>query len=155
MSIPKDEVQFLHLKKIEAEALNKLNCKRIQNKLREQYSEIKNLEASKTLFITDLYDKFKLIDAPKSWYGNLKYGMNLSFGDREYTHTYLRSNLKIQKEGSPHLFQLSGEYNFRKTKQGDGTQYISQDRHHVDFIYRWFFSERWFFQMRQVIVQIN
>ena len=104
------------------------------------------MEASKTQLISELYDKVKLIDAPKSWNGNLKLGMNLSFGDREYTHTYLRGNVKVQQEDSPHLFQLSGEYNFRETEQGDGTQHISQDRHHVNFIYRWFFSERWFFQ---------
>ena len=148
MSIPKDKVQsFTILKKIETEAPEQLElAKASQNQLSDQSTEIKEVEASKTQLITELYDKVKLIDAPKSWNGNLKLGMNLSFGDREYTHTYLRGNVKVQQEGSPHLFQLSGEYNFRETEQGDGTQNISEDRHHVNFIYRWFFSERWFFQ---------
>ena len=148
ISIPKDKVQsFTVLKRIEAEAPEQVElAKESQYQLSDQSSEIKELEASKTLLITELYDKVKLIDAPKSWNGNLKLGMNLSFGDREYTHTYLRGSVKVQQEGNPHLFQLSGEYNFRETEQGDGRQHISQDRHHVNFIYRWFFSKRWFFQ---------
>ena len=148
ISIPIDKVQsFTVLKRIEAEAPEQVElAKESQYQLSDQSSEIKELEASKTLLITELYDKVKLIDAPKSWNGNLKLGMNLSFGDREYTHTYLRGNVKVQQEGNPHLFQLSGEYNFRETEQGDGRQHISQDRHHVNFIYRWFFSKKWFFQ---------
>ena len=148
MSIPKDKVQsFNILKKIETEAPEQLELvKAFQNQLYDQSPEIKEMEAPKTQLISELYNKVKLIDAPKSWNGNLKLGMNLSFGDREYTHTYLRGNVKVQKEGSPHLFQLSGEYNFRETEQANGTQHISQDRHHVNFIYRWFITQRWFFQ---------
>ena len=148
ISIPKDKVQsFTVLKEIETKASEQVElAKESHNQFSDQSSGIKELETSKTLLISEIYDKVKLIDAPKSWNGNLRVGMNLSFGDREYTHTYLRGNVKVQKEGSPHLFQLSGEYNFRETEQSNGNQYISQDRHHVNFIYRWFFSETWFFQ---------
>ena len=147
-SIPKDKVQsFTILKKIEAEAPEQLELvEASKNQLFEQSHKIKELEAQKTQLISELYNKVKLIDAPKSWNGNFKLGMNLSFGDREYTHTYLRGNVKVRQEGSPHLFQLSGEYNFRETEQANGTQHISQDRHNVNFIYRWFFTQRWFFQ---------
>ena len=43
-------------------------------------------------------------------------------------------------------FQLSGEYNYRETKQSNGKHYVSQDLYHINFIYRWFYSESWFFQ---------
>ena len=146
MSIPKDKVQsFTILKKIETEVPEQLElAKASQNQLSSQTPDIK--ETSNTQLISGLYDKVKLIDAPKSWNGNLKLGMNLSFGDREYTHSYFRGNVNVQKEGSPHRFQLSGEYNFRETERGDGIKNISEDRKHMNFIYRWFISEKWFFQ---------
>ncbi len=113
----------------------------------KQKNEIKNIKKGpQAHLISDLYGKVKLLDAPKSWSGNLRIGMNLSFGDREYTHTYLRGKLKVQERDSPHLFQLSGEYNFREIEQIDGSQYVSQDRYYLNFIYRWFYSDRWFFQ---------
>ena len=103
MSIPKNKVQsFTILKKIETEVPKKLElAKASQNQLSDQAPEIIEVEASKTQLITELYDKVKLIDAPKSWNGNLKLGMNLSFGDREYTHTYLRGNCLLYTSPSP------------------------------------------------------
>ena len=148
ISILKDKVQsYTVLKRIENEEPGKDElAEESQNQSFDQSLEVKEVEISKTRLISEIYDKVKLIDAPKSWNGNLKVGMNLSFGDREYTHTYLRGNVNVQQEGSPHLFQLSGEYNFRETEQGDEIQNVSEDRQLVNFIYRWFFSERWFFQ---------
>ena len=148
ISILKDKVQsYTVLKRIENEEPGKDElAEESQNQSFDQSLEVKEVEISKTQLISEIYDKVKLIDAPKSWNGNLKVGMNLSFGDREYTHTYLRGNVNVQQEGSPHLFQLSGEYNFRETEQGDEIQNVSEDRQLVNFIYRWFFSERWFFQ---------
>lgn len=117
-------------------------------KIKEVESESKSVSESKSKSegISKLYSKVQSLSTPKSWGGNLRIGMNLSFGDREYTHTYLRGNLKIQEKDSPHLFQLSGEYNYRETEQNNGSQYISEDRYNLNFTYRWFFSETWFFQ---------
>ena len=148
ISLPKDKVEsFTVLKNSEIERTEKVKlAKEHDNTSSNHTAEIKKEETPKSQMISDLYDKVKLLDAPKSWSGNLRVGMNLSFGDREYTHTYLRGNVKVQKEDSPHLFQLSGEYNYRETKQSNGTHYVSQDLYHINFIYRWFYSESWFFQ---------
>lgn len=93
--------------------------------------------------------------APKSWSGNLRMGMNFASGDRKYTQTYLRGRVKVEKEGSPHFFQLSGEYNFRETEQSSGLSYISDDRYDVEFIYRWLFAKHWFLQNASIIRMNN
>lgn len=93
--------------------------------------------------------------APKSWSGNLRMGMNFASGDREYTQTYLRGRVKVQKAGSPHLFQLSGEYNFRETEEASGSSYISDDRYDIEFTYRWLFSKHWFLQNASIFRMNN
>lgn len=93
--------------------------------------------------------------APKSWSGNLRMGMNFASGDRKYTQTYLRGRVKVHKEGSPHLFQLAGEYNFRETEQASGSTYISDDRYDIEFTYRWLFSKHWFLQNASIMRMNN
>jgi hypothetical protein len=151
ISIPKDKVKSSTvLASANPKASEKLETKKVSNELLlKQTAEVKDKElenGAEPLLISDLYGKVKSLDAPKSWSGNLRIGMNLSFGDREYTHTYLRGKLKIQEKNSPHLFQLSGEYNYRETEGSNGIQNVSIDRSHLNFTYRWFFSESWFFQ---------
>lgn len=148
ISILKSNVKLFEvLKDIGNNEFEKLEISESANNSDIQKNEIKNIKNGPQVhLISDLYGKVKLLDAPKSWSGNLRIGMNLSFGDREYTHTYLRGKLKSKVRDSPHVFQLSGEYNFRETEQVDGSEYVSQDRYHLNFIYRWFYSDRWFFQ---------
>ncbi|MAV39135.1 MAG: hypothetical protein CML12_00955 [Puniceicoccaceae bacterium] len=102
-----------------------------------------------------LFKSVEKLRAPKSWSGNLRMGMNFASGDRKYTQTYLRGRVKVEKEGSPHFFQLSGEYNFRETEQSSGLSYISDDRYDVEFIYRWLFSKHWFLQNASIIRMNN
>lgn len=83
---------------------------------------------------------------PNSWSGNLKMGINQSLGDRKYVQTYMRGLLRIQKEASPHSFQLKGEYIYQESERTDGDKYISSDRFYTDFTYRRLFSSHWFFQ---------
>ena len=149
ITIPKETVKsFAVLKNKGTDAVETVeSTKATKGELSAQASKTKGVDkADQSHLIAELYDKVKLLDAPKSWSGNLRVGMNLSFGDREYTHTYLRGKLKVRDKDSPHLFQLSGEYNYRETEQTNGRQFVSQDRYHLNFIYRWFFSESWFFQ---------
>lgn len=94
----------------------------------------------------NLYEKVKSLDAPKSWSGNLRMGMNYAFGDRNYTQTYMRGKVKIQNNNSPHIFLISGEYNYRETEHSSGLNYVSADRYTSEFTYRWLFSEHWFMQ---------
>lgn len=149
LTIPKEAVKsyILIVKETTKASVTMESSKEESNSLSTKATEVK--EESKVLSpvnIADIYGKMKLLDAPKSWSGNVRIGMNLSFGDREYTQTYMRGKLKIQEEGSPHLFQFSGEYNYRETEQVNGDRYISADRYQLNFIYRWLFSESWFFQ---------
>ena len=111
----------------------------------------KDLEKNKTSFdrlsrSKNLYSRVKSLSAPKSWSGNLRMGMNYAFGERNYTQTYMRGKLKIQNNNSPHIFLISGEYNYRETEHSSGLNYVSADRYTSEFTYRWLFSEHWFIQ---------
>ncbi len=94
----------------------------------------------------NLYTTVKSLSAPISWSGNLRIGMNYAFGERNYTQTYMRGKLKIHKNNSPHIFLLSGEYNYRETEHPSGLNYVSADRYTSEFTYRWLFKEHWFIQ---------
>lgn len=146
--ISKDKVQsFSVLEKTENKVAEKIDlAEGFKGKSIQESKKNEEAEALNNQLLSQFYGKVKLIDAPKSWNGNLKVGSNSSFGDRQYSHNYLRGNLKIYEEGSPHLFQLSGEYNFRETEQINSKKYVSEDRHNVNFIYRWLFSDSWFLQ---------
>lgn len=149
IKIPKEKVaSFTVVKDKSIEVILQAESSRVAEKQSSgQMTEIKKVERGlQPNKISGLYSKLQSFDTPKSWSGNLRIGMNLSFGDREYTHTYLRGKLKIEEEDSPHLFQLSGEYNYRENEHSNGSQYLSEDRYHLNFTYRWFFSESWFFQ---------
>lgn len=149
VSISKDKVKsFTILTTAKVKASESVETKTVSNDPLPKQTVASNAaeKDAQPPIISDLYGKVKLLNAPKSWSGNLRVGMNLSFGDREYTHTYLRGNLKIQEKNSPHLFRLSGEYNYRETVRSNGIQDVSVDRSHLNFTYRWFFSESWFFQ---------
>ena len=114
----------------------------------ENKNQFLNTEKDSTpiLQARKFYKTVKSLSAPKSWTGNLKLGMNFSFGDSEYTHTYMRGKLQIQKPNSPHLYLFSGEFNYRETEQVSGIKYVSSDRYKTEFTYRWLFGEKWFLQ---------
>ena len=95
------------------------------------------------LRIIDTLMEFK---APDDWSGNLRFGINLSRGDRQWTETYARGKLEIDPQGSANFYRFTGSYTYRETERNDGTEFKSTDQHDVEFIYRRTFQQSWFLQ---------
>jgi len=95
------------------------------------------------LRIIDTLMEFK---APDDWSGNLRIGINLSRGDRQWTETYARGKLEIDPKGSANFYRFTGSYTYRETERNDGTEFKSTDQHDVEFIYRRTFQQNWFIQ---------
>ena len=96
-----------------------------------------------------IIDRMRELSAPESWSGDLRIGMNLSGGDRQYTETALRGKLEIEELGSAHFFRLTGSYTYRETEPTNGRSYISTDRYDGSFLYRRSVGEEqqnWFIQ---------
>lgn len=91
-------------------------------------------------------DTLREIKAPESWSGNVRFGLNLSQGDRKWTETYLRGNLEIKPPQTPHFYRFNGSYTYRQTERSDGSSYKSTDKYDASFIYRRTFYRNWFAQ---------
>lgn len=91
-------------------------------------------------------DTLREIKAPESWKGNLRFGLNLSQGDRKWTETYLRGNLEVKPPKTPNFYRFSGSYTYRQTERSDGSSYKSTDKYDASFIYRRTFYDNWFAQ---------
>ncbi len=94
-----------------------------------------------------LVDKLFAFKAPEAWHGNLRMGMNISSGDKQWTETALRGKLEIKQQGDPNFYRFTGSYTYRETERSNGDTYKSTDRYDGAFIYRRSFAgDNWFIQ---------
>jgi hypothetical protein len=94
-----------------------------------------------------LVDKLFTFKAPEAWHGNLRMGMNISSGDKQWTETALRGKLEIKQQGDPNFYRFTGSYTYRETERSNGDTYKSTDRYDGAFIYRRSFAgDNWFIQ---------
>ena len=94
-----------------------------------------------------LVDKLFAFKAPEAWHGNLRMGMNISSGDKQWTETALRGKLEIKQKGDPNFYRFTGSYTYRETERSNGESYKSTDRYNGAFIYRRSFAGgNWFIQ---------
>ena len=94
-----------------------------------------------------LVDKLFAFKAPKAWDGNVRTGMNISSGDKQWTETALRGKLEIKQQGDPNFYRFTGSYTYRETERSNGDAYKSTDRYDGAFIYRRSFAGgKWFIQ---------
>ena len=94
-----------------------------------------------------LVDKLFAFKAPKAWDGNVRTGMNISSGDKQWTETALRGKLEIKQQGDPNFYRFTGSYTYRETERSNGDTYKSTDRYDGAFIYRRSFAgDNWFIQ---------
>ena len=94
-----------------------------------------------------LVDKLFAFKAPEAWNGNLRMGMNISSGDKQWTETALRGKLEIKQQGDPNFYRFTGSYTYRETERSNGDTYKSTDRYDGSFIYRRSFAGgKWFIQ---------
>jgi hypothetical protein len=94
-----------------------------------------------------LVDKLFAFKAPKAWDGNVRTGMNISSGDKQWTETALRGKLEIKQQGDPNFYRFTGSYTYRETERSNGESYKSTDRYDGAFIYRRSFAGgKWFIQ---------
>ena len=94
-----------------------------------------------------LVDKLFAFKAPKAWDGNVRTGMNISSGDKQWTETALRGKLEIKQQGDPNFYRFTGSYTYRETERSNGDTYKSTDRYDGAFIYRRSFAGgKWFIQ---------
>lgn len=91
-------------------------------------------------------DTFREFRAPDSWKGNLRFGLNLSKGDRRWTETFVRGNLEVKPKGDPNFYRFNGSYTYRETERSNGSSYKSTDKYDGSFIYRRTFKDNWFVQ---------
>jgi len=112
-----------------------------------QTNEEKKALAAALVSAEKLLDTVRTLEAPKSWKGNLRLGLNLYEGDtQEWTETYLRGKLEIQPEKSPSFYRLEGSYTYRETNPENRDPYKSTDKYDATFTYRRSFAEDWFLQ---------
>ena len=94
-----------------------------------------------------LVDKLFAFKAPKAWDGNVRTGMNISSGDKQWTETAIRGKLEIKQQGDPNFYRFTGSYTYRETERSNGDTYKSTDRYDGSFIYRRSFAGgKWFIQ---------
>ncbi len=94
-----------------------------------------------------LVDKLFAFKAPEAWHGNVRMGMNISSGDKQWTETAIRGDLEIKQKGDPNFYRFTGSYTYRETERSSGDTYKSTDRYDGEFIYRRSFSDdNWFIQ---------
>jgi len=91
-------------------------------------------------------DTLRDLEAPESWSGNLRLGLNVSQGDTKWTESFIRGNLEIKPEASANFYRLQGSYTYRETERSGGSQFKSTDKYDAAAIYRRTFQEDWFFQ---------
>ena len=61
-----------------------------------------------------LVDKLFAFKAPEAWHGNLRMGMNISSGDKQWTETALRGKLEIKQQGDPNFYRFTGSIPIEK-----------------------------------------
>lgn len=94
-----------------------------------------------------IVESLRELKAPEMWSGNLRFGINLSAGDRKWTESYARGKLEIKPERSPHFYRFAGSYTYRESERNSGETFKSTDRYDAEFTYRRNFGEgAWFFQ---------
>lgn len=93
--------------------------------------------------IIDTLQSFK---APDDWSGNLRFGINLSRGDRKWAESYAKGKLEIDPKKSSSFYRFTGSYTYRQTERANGTEYKSTDKYDAEFIYRRTFWDDWFLQ---------
>lgn len=93
-----------------------------------------------------IINTLKEFKAPDHWSGNLRFGLNLSKGDRRWAETYAQGQLEIKPKQSLNFYRFNGSYIYRQTERADGSQFKSTDKYDAQFIYRRTFSEHWFVQ---------
>ncbi|MGJ8638907.1 MAG: DUF481 domain-containing protein [Opitutaceae bacterium] len=91
-------------------------------------------------------DTLREFNAPDSWKGNLRLGLNLSQGDRKWIESFVRGNLEIKPKGSRNFYRFNGSYTYRETERSDGSEYRSTDKYDASFIYRRTLRDNWFAQ---------
>ncbi|MGJ8651990.1 MAG: DUF481 domain-containing protein [Opitutaceae bacterium] len=91
-------------------------------------------------------DTLREIKAPETWNGDLRFGLNLSQGDRKWTETYLRGKLEIKHPRSSNYYRFDGSYTYRETERSNGSSYKSTDKYDGSFIYRRTLYDNWFAQ---------
>ena len=83
---------------------------------------------------------------PESWKGNLRMGLNLSGGDREWRETSARGRLTINEKETPDIYRFSGSYTYRENERPDGRTFKSSDKYDGTFEYRRELTDRIFLQ---------
>lgn len=109
-------------------------------------SEIDVAELAEVEEQESIYKKMWGLETPDSWKGNLRMGLNISSGDKQWTETALRGNLEIKEKGSRNFYRFTGSYTYRETERANGDEYISTDRYDGTFTYRRSLDNDWFFQ---------
>ncbi len=102
-----------------------------------------------------LVDKLFAFKAPKAWHGNVRTGMNISSGDKQWTETALRGKLEIKQQGDPNFYRFTGSYTYRETERSNGDTYKSTDRYDGAFIYRRSFAGDNFFIQNSMSTRVD
>lgn len=102
-----------------------------------------------------LVDKLFAFKAPKAWDGNVRTGMNISSGDKQWTETALRGKLEIKQQGDPNFYRFTGSYTYRETERSNGDTYKSTDRYDGAFIYRRSFAGDNFFIQNSMSTRVD
>lgn len=93
-----------------------------------------------------ILDTLREFKAPEHWTGNVRFGVNLSQGDRRWTETYAQGQLEIKPKQSLNFYRFNGSYTYRQSERADGSQFKSTDKYDTRFIYRRTFWDNWFVQ---------
>lgn len=92
-----------------------------------------------------LLDRLVDLKAPKSWSGDLRFGLDFGGGDSKWRQLYSKGNLVIDPKQDPNYYRITGSYTYR-TIDRNGESVKATDRYDGNFTYRRDFGERFFFQ---------
>lgn len=81
------------------------------------------------------FRKMTSFQTPESWKGNLRFGLDYSNGDSEWSQLYTKGNLVIDPQRGPNYYRFSGSYTYRTTER-NGDTVKSTDRYDGNFTYR-------------------
>jgi len=82
-----------------------------------------------------LIDKLLNWKSPEDWSGNLRFGLDLSYGDSQWSELNTRGNLVIDPKNSPNYYRFTGSHTYRTTER-NGESVKSIDRYDGNFTYR-------------------
>ena len=91
-------------------------------------------------------DTLRDLKAADEWNGNIRFGFNLSAGDRKWAESYANGKLEIDPEQSPNFYRFTGSYTYRESERSDGSTYKVTDKYDAEFIYRRTFIDDLFVQ---------